>query len=68
MSPPSAASPAVPAPQSPAETASEPAPEPVPAYAGSEGGARPLEVPRVFDEEPPRSRREEDLDIPDFLR
>ncbi|HLS73327.1 MAG TPA: cell division protein FtsZ, partial [Actinomycetaceae bacterium] len=68
VSPPSAASPAVPAPEVPAETAPEPAPEPVPAYAGSEGGARPLEVPRVFDEEPTRGRREEDLDIPDFLR
>ncbi len=42
--------------------------EPVPAYAGSEGERRGLEVPRVFDEEPVRARREEDLDIPDFLR
>ncbi|WP_110852270.1 cell division protein FtsZ [Georgenia satyanarayanai] len=42
--------------------------EPVPAYAGNEGERRGLEVPRVFDEEPVRSRREEDLDIPDFLR
>jgi len=56
---------------SPAVAASpERAPEPEPVYAGHEGEQRrPLEVPRVFDEEPPaRGRREEDLDIPDFLR
>ncbi|TNC16775.1 cell division protein FtsZ, partial [Georgenia sp. 311] len=44
----------------------ERAPEPEPVYAGREGEQRrPLEVPRVFDEEPVRGRREEDLDIPD---
>src|SRR5690625_3678218 len=48
--------------------APEPEREPEPAYAGSNGERRTLEVPRVFDEEPARGRREEDLDIPDFLR
>src|SRR5690606_14284302 len=61
------------APEPPVAASPEPArreqpAEPVPAYAGSEGERRGLEVPRVFDEEPVRSRREEDLDIPDFLR
>ena len=61
------------APEPPVAASPEPArqeqpAEPVPAYASSEGERRPLEVPRVFDEEPVRSRREEDLDIPDFLR
>src|SRR5690625_2045802 len=52
------------------EPAPEPAPqrEPEPVYAGAGEQRRPLEVPRVFDEEPVRGRREEDLDIPDFLR
>lgn len=61
------------APEPPVAASPEPArqeqpAEPVPAYVGSEGERRGLEVPRVFDEEPVRSRREEDLDIPDFLR
>ncbi|MCM3661839.1 cell division protein FtsZ [Georgenia satyanarayanai] len=59
------------APEPPAAASPEPVQQPaqpVPAYAGSEGERRGLEVPRVFDEEPVRSRREEDLDIPDFLR
>ncbi|WP_324653163.1 cell division protein FtsZ [Georgenia sp. H159] len=59
------------APEPPVVPSPEPAPapeqrQPEPAYAGGE--RRPLEVPRVFDEEPARTRREEDLDIPDFLR
>ncbi|MEE6274062.1 cell division protein FtsZ [Georgenia sp. MJ206] len=43
----------------------------VPAFLGEDGEparTRSFEVPRVFDEEPVRARREEDLDIPDFLR
>ena len=58
------------APEPPVATSPEPAPAPAPepAYAGGHGERRPLEVPRVFDEEPVRGRREEDLDIPDFLR
>ncbi|WP_454084765.1 cell division protein FtsZ [Georgenia sp. Marseille-Q6866] len=59
------------APEPPVAASPEPVQQPaqpVPAYAGSEGERRGLEVPRVFDEEPVRSRREEDLDIPDFLR
>jgi len=42
----------------------------VPAFIGEDGQPRQqrsYEVPRVFDEEPAR-RREEDLDIPDFLK
>ena len=42
----------------------------VPAFIGEDGQprqARSYEVPRVFDEEPAR-RRDEDLDIPDFLK
>ncbi|UNX55982.1 cell division protein FtsZ [Georgenia sp. TF02-10] len=55
--------------------APEPAPvgagaQQVPAFLGENGQApqRSLEVPRVFDEEPVRPRREDDLDIPDFLK
>ena len=42
----------------------------VPAFIGEDGEPqrRSFEVPRVFDEELPRSRRDEDLDIPDFLK
>ena len=68
--PASAPSPAA-APQAPAPVAASPEPAkqpapPVPAYAGNE--QRSFEVPRVFDEEPVRPRRDDDLDIPDFLR
>jgi len=52
----------------PAAPQREPQREPEPVYAGAAEQRRPLEVPRVFDEEPVRGRREEDLDIPDFLR
>ncbi|SED88004.1 cell division protein FtsZ [Ruania alba] len=51
------------------DPAPAPAPEPAP-VAGQSGqppAANPLEVPRVFDEEP-RNRREDDLDVPDFLK
>ncbi|UFU05118.1 cell division protein FtsZ [Ruania halotolerans] len=48
---------------------SAPVPEPATTVGdgGQHGAANPLEVPRVFDEEP-RNRREEDLDVPDFLK
>ncbi|MDD9206451.1 cell division protein FtsZ [Georgenia sp. 10Sc9-8] len=66
---------AAPAPSaySPAEPSAQPQPsqaERVPAYAGENGyrSQQSYEVPRVFDEEPARSRREDDLDIPDFLK
>ncbi|ACQ80657.1 cell division protein FtsZ [Beutenbergia cavernae DSM 12333] len=43
--------------------------EPVPAPVGArQEGPSTLEVPRVFDEQPVRSRREDDLDVPDFLK
>ncbi|RPF27924.1 cell division protein FtsZ [Georgenia muralis] len=61
----------LPTPGAPAAPAPEPAPERVPAFIGESAGgqqSRGLEVPRVFDEEPARSRRDEDLDIPDFLK
>ncbi|MFD1504111.1 cell division protein FtsZ [Georgenia yuyongxinii] len=55
----------------PAPLAPEPVAEPVPAFIGADGEfprTRSFEVPRVFDEEPVRARRDEDLDIPDFLK
>lgn len=51
-----------------------PAARPVPAFLAEESdespapSAPPLEVPRIFDEEPVRSRPEDDLDVPDFLK
>jgi cell division protein FtsZ len=69
---------AVPAPGPAATPGAVPAPQPapvtagggVPAFIGEDGQPRQqrsYEVPRVFDEEPAR-RRDEDLDIPDFLK
>ncbi|GAA4286810.1 cell division protein FtsZ [Georgenia daeguensis] len=60
------------APSPAAVPAHEPAPvtASVPAFIGEDGQPRQqrsFEVPRVFDEEPAR-RRDEDLDIPDFLK
>ncbi|MPV37691.1 hypothetical protein GB881_11685, partial [Georgenia subflava] len=61
----------------PVPSAATPAPAPstngngVPAFIGEDGRPkqqRDFEVPRVFDEEPARARRDEDLDIPDFLK
>ncbi|MEE6280242.1 cell division protein FtsZ [Georgenia sunbinii] len=69
---PAVASPAVAAsaPEAPVAVSPEPVAQPappVPAYAGG-NQERSFEVPRVFDEEPVRPRRDDDLDIPDFLR
>ncbi|MFH5822586.1 cell division protein FtsZ [Georgenia sp. AZ-5] len=63
--------PATPAPPAPvAEPVLAPAGNQVPAFIDEDGEQRQraFEVPRIFDEEPPRSRRDEDLDIPDFLK
>ncbi|GAA4423820.1 cell division protein FtsZ [Georgenia halophila] len=64
-----------PAPEAPAPAAPRPEPVPVgsrngsPAHLSEDGqNRRSYEVPHVFEEETPRSRRDEDLDIPDFLK
>lgn len=53
------------------QTPAEPATGTVPAFLSTEpdagGRTGPLEVPRIFDEEPAR-RRFEELDVPDFLK
>ena len=56
--------PAVPTQSSPAEQ------EPVPAFLSGRPAhsTAPLEVPPVLDEEPVRRSKDEDLDVPDFLR
>jgi len=67
--------PVVPAPRTyvpePLEPVQAPATSPVPAFLSTEAEPRPLtgplEVPRVFTEEPPR-RETDDLDVPDFLK
>lgn len=57
--------------EAPARRPAEPTTEQVPAFLSTDPDANPatgaLEVPRIFDEEPPR-RRNDDLDIPDFLK
>lgn len=69
--PPVVASPAAPSPSPIAIPRVAPEREPVPSFISEHGenATSPLEVPRIFDEEPTRSRTtDDDLDVPDFLR